>query len=67
VAPQLAGSSEQGTLSVKRVSPALKRQVTSLLEQMGAAFPSQKFEEATAVMYQRATEMLVEVFSLPRV
>jgi hypothetical protein len=67
VAPQSAESKEARALSVRRLSPALKLQVGSLLDQMTAAFPSQELHPDTARMYQHGAEMLAEEYGINRV
>lgn len=67
VAPRSDESNEGRTLSVRRLSPALKQQVGSLLDQMTAAFPSQELHPDTARMYQHGAEMLAEEFGIARV
>lgn len=67
VAPQSAESSGARALSVRRLSPALKLQVGSMLDQMTAAFPSQELHPDTARMYQRGAETLAEEYGIARV
>ena len=67
VAPQSEESRGVKALSVRRLSPALKQQVGSLLDQMTAAFPSQELHPDTARMYQHGAEMLAEEYGINRV